>query len=61
MLHRLAAIKTMRELEQEECATQFLSRPRREPELARIKAKILQVATTNGITNIQRWLLMPCI
>lgn len=52
MLHRLAVIKSVRELELEECVTQFLSRPRREPELTRIKEAILRVAIADG-TQLQ--------
>ncbi|XP_021950085.1 von Willebrand factor A domain-containing protein 5A [Folsomia candida] len=51
MLHRLAVIKSVRELELEECVTQFLSRPRREPELTRIKEAILRVAIADGISS----------
>lgn len=49
MLHRLAAVKVVRELELEEYAAQYFSRPRREATLARIKDKIIKVASTNGM------------
>jgi hypothetical protein len=48
MLHRLAAIKLVRELELEESLVQLSSLSRRNEEIARIKENIIKISVKNG-------------